>query len=332
MRRHPVVLAVLVAAVVVVGGGLAWGWQTQQVSAAGLASRDRVDSAVAAGRHDEQAAVGLASRSADLAGQALQDASLAALSQAIPAAQAALDASAGKVSDDAVRQRLAGVLAEARAAVTVSQAPADANELAGRLSTAVAAVTTAQQAWAADQAAKAAASAAARPSDPPSARASAKATPTPVDTCKTTYNGPAFYTDAPSATGTGANGDLPASEMAPVSWATDSRGVGYWLVKPATAALEQLNVAFRARFGHNLDIDLAYRSLATQQAMYAALGPKVAAKPGTSNHGWGTAIDVPEWPCEYGKNTSERNWLVANGAQWHWYPDPYEYWHYDYKP
>ena len=66
--------------------------------------------------------------------------------------------------------------------------------------------------------------------------------------------------------------------------------------------------------------------------MYAALGPKVAAKPGTSNHGWGTAIDVPEWPCEYGLHTPERDWLVAHGPAYGWYSESAEYWHFDYRP
>ncbi|HEY0118757.1 MAG TPA: peptidase M15, partial [Cellulomonas sp.] len=278
---HRSAIAAVVAAALVAGGGAAWAWDVRASGAATAQSRDRVASAVAAGQRDEQSAADLSDRSADLVGQGLLGDSAAALSQAIPAAQAVLDASAGKVADDAARQQLASVIALAQAAVDGSAAPARADDLAGQLSSASGAVTAAQQAWEADQAAKAAAAATA------SARAAAaRATPTPVDSCRTTYHGPVFYTSAPSATGTGANGDLPASAMAPVSWAVDSRGVGYWLVKAATASLEKLDVAFRAQFGHDLDIDLAYRDRATQDAMYQALGPSVAATPGTSNHGW----------------------------------------------
>jgi LAS superfamily LD-carboxypeptidase LdcB len=66
--------------------------------------------------------------------------------------------------------------------------------------------------------------------------------------------------------------------------------------------------------------------------MYKALGAAVAAYPGTSKHGWGTAIDVPERPCEYGLHTPQRDWLVANGARFGWYPIASEYWHFEYRP
>lgn len=145
MRRRPVVLAVLVAVGVLIGGGVVWGWATQAVSAAGVASRDRVASAVAANQHDERSAIGLASRSAVLSGQGLLAASVADLSKAITAAQATYDSSA-RVADDAARQHLADVIAEARAALAGSPAPERAHELVLRLSTASADVTSADPA------------------------------------------------------------------------------------------------------------------------------------------------------------------------------------------
>ena len=228
------------------------------------------------------------------------------------------------VADDAARQELSAAIAVAHA-VPASAAPAMAGEILARLTAAAAAVTAAQQEW---QAARS------TPTAHASTRAAPRpATPTPVDTCRTTYNGPAFSTSVPTADGDPtANGRLPASVMAPVPWATDSRGDGYWFASAATASLEELDAAFRAAFGHHLDIDLAYRDHATQVAMYQALGSSVAAYPGTSHHGWGAALDVPEWPCQYGLHTPERDWLVANGPTWHWFPDPSEYWHYDDTP
>lgn len=324
--RRPLVVVLVVAVAFVAGGGAAWGWEARAVSQAGSASRDRVARAVAADRQDDGLATGLAARSAGVAGSDLAGGALDALSGAIPGAQATLDASAGQVADDAVRQELSAAIAVAHA-VRASAAPAVAGEILARLAAAAAAVTAAQQEWQA-----------ARSTPTPTVHASARAaprpaTPTPVDTCRTTYGGPAFYTSVPAAEGDPtANGRLPASVMAPVSWATDSRGDGYWFVKAATASLEELDTAFLAAFGHHLDIDLAYRDYATQVAMYQALGSSVAAYPGTSHHGWGTAFDVPEWPCQYGLHTPERDWLVAHGPTWHWFPDPYEYWHYDYKP
>jgi hypothetical protein len=319
--RRPLVVVLVVAVAFVAGGGAAWGWEARAVSRAGSASRDRVARAVTADRQDDGLATGLAARSAGVAGRDLAGGARDALAQAIPGAQATLDASAGRVADAAVRQELSAAIAAAHG-VPASAAPAVADEILARLTAAAAAVAAAQQEWQAARTAHASARAAPRP-----------ATPTPVDTCRTTYNGPAFYTSVPAVEGDPtANGRLPASVMAPVSWATDSRGDGYWFVKAATASLEELDTAFLAAFGHHLDIDLAYRDHATQVAMYQALGPSVAASPGTSHHGWGTAFDVPEWPCQYGLRTAERDWLVAHGPTWHWFPDPSEYWHYDYKP
>ena len=326
MHRRLVVAVVAVA--LVVGGGAAWVWDAHARDAAGDRSRDRVAVAVAVGGHDEQAAVDLADRSAGLVGRGAATDALAALSQAVPAAQAVLDGSAGKVADDAVRQQLAAVIDAARTALAGSVAPARADDLTGSLSTAAGAVTAAQQAWEADQASQAAKATAVA-----TASASARATPSALDSCATTYEGPPFYTSVPATTGTGTNGDLPASEMTELSWAgTDSLGNGYWLRKDAAAALTALDAAFEPAFGHHLDIDLSYRDLQTQKDMLAALGPNVAAQVGTSHHGAGTAIDVPELPCEYGRHTPQRDWLVTHGPAYGWHPDPNEYWHFDYRP
>lgn len=324
--RRPVAVAVLVLALVA-GGGAAWARDLHTGATAAAQSRDRVAAAVVAGEHDEQSAAGLADRSSGLVAQGLLDDSARALAWAIPGAQAVLDASAGKVADDTVRQQLAAVIAQAQGAVVVAVAPVRADQLTARLSSASTAVSAAEQAWQADQAAKAAATAARA-----SARPSVAATPTPVDSCTTTYNGPPFYTSVPQVSGSGANGDIPASAMTELTWAgKDQKGSGYWLLAGAAAALTRLDVAFQAQFGQHLDIDLAYRNLETQREMYAALGPQVAATPGTSHHGLGTAIDVPEWPCEYGRSTPERDWLVVHGPAYGWYPDPNEYWHFDYR-
>ena len=329
---HRPVVAAVVAAVLVAGGGAAWAIEARVGAGGETVDRDRVASAVAAGMDDEQAASSLADRSSDLVGQGLLDDALAGLSQAIPVAQAVLDGSAGKVADDAVRQQLAAVIERAQAAVAGSVAPSSADELAGELSSSSAAVVAAQQAWEADQAAKAAAARAAA-SASASASAAARATPKAMDSCKTTYNGPPFYTSVPTVEGDPTkNGQIPASAMTELSWAgKDPKGNGYWLVTAAAEALTRLNTAFQAEFGHHLDLDLTYRDLKTQKEMYAALGPKIAATPGKSTHGWGKAIDVPELPCEYGLHTPQRDWIVQHGPEYGWYPISSEYWHFDYK-
>jgi hypothetical protein len=329
---HRSVVAAAVAVVALVAGGsAAWAWDARTQAAADDESRARVAAAVTAGQHDEQSVSRLTDRVAGSAASGLLDDSHTALAGLVQQAQLVLDGSAGQVADDAVRQRLAAALAAAQAGLAAGVASSEVDALAGALSSATDAVTQAQADWSAAQAsasarASAEASASARAA---AASASAAAAGTGAS-CRTTYDGPTFWTSVPTADGDGTNGNIPASAMAPLSWSADSQGHRYWLVTGAAAALEQLNVAFRAQFGHDLDIDLAYRDLATQQEMYDALGPKIAARPGTSNHGLGKAIDVPEWPCEYGLDTPERDWLVAHGPQYGWVASTSEYWHYDF--
>lgn len=157
------------------------------------------------------------------------------------------------------------------------------------------------------------------------------------DRCETTYDGPPFYTSPPTEGGDGSNGRLPESMLQATSWGVDPKGTRYWLRKDATQALERLNAAFRARFGHDLDLDLTYRDYETQVAMRKALG-SIAAVPGTSKHGTGLALDVPELPCEYGWDTPQRAWLIANGPSYGWVQPSWalrngsnpEYWHYEF--
>ena len=157
------------------------------------------------------------------------------------------------------------------------------------------------------------------------------------DRCRTTYDGPPFYTSPPTKGGDGSNGRLPGSMLAATSWGVDPKGTRYYLRTEATAALERLNVAFRAEFGHDLDLDLTYRDYATQVAMREALG-SIAARPGTSKHGTGYALDVPELPCEYGYGTPQHTWLVGTGPSFGWVQPSWarqggsnpEYWHFEY--
>ena len=131
---------------------------------------------------------------------------------------------------------------------------------------------------------------------------------------------------------------MPASALARLpSWANDTMGTPQYLRPDAAAALVRLNDAFRGRFGSAMDIDLTYRSYPDQVAIRAALGT-IAAKPGTSRHGTGNALDVQEWSCIYGFGTEKRDWLVANAPGFGWVSpswaregaDNPEYWHYEY--
>jgi D-alanyl-D-alanine carboxypeptidase len=132
---------------------------------------------------------------------------------------------------------------------------------------------------------------------------------------------------------------MPMSSMCLIPWGTDQIGSPQYLRCDAADALNRLNDAFRTRFGESLAMDLTYRSYDEQVAIAAYYGA-LAAKPGTSSHGLGTALDVQEWPSVYGFGTERYVWLVANAPTYGWfaparvretgaYP---EYWHYEYGP
>lgn len=328
-------VAAAVAAVALVGGAAgAWAHVDRQDRARDeQAAVVRVDDAV--GSRDGDVALWGASDAA--AGRAVtattRDEAGAALAALAEQARATLATTEGKVADDAVRQALATVLAEADAvAADPGPSVATARRVAATLGAAQAAVADAHAQWQQAQAA-----AAARPTRSPAPSGGGAPASTPPS-CETTYSGPPFYTSPATEGGDGSNGKLPPSALAAVSWDVDPRGTPYYLRNDATAALERLNVAFRARFGHDLDLDLTYRDYATQVAMREALGT-VAAVPGTSSHGTGLAMDVPELPCEYGWGTPQRDWLVANGPSYGWVVPSWarqngsnpEYWHFEYR-
>jgi hypothetical protein len=106
----------------------------------------------------------------------------------------------------------------------------------------------------------------------------------------------------------------------------------------AAVALAKLNVAYRQRFGKSICITDSYRNLAQQRSLKSAK-PGLAAAPGTSNHGWGLAVDLCDGPEKYG--TVQYQWLRANGPAYGWdNPDwarsggsgPHEAWHWEYFP
>lgn len=145
-----------------------------------------------------------------------------------------------------------------------------------------------------------------------------------------------FYTSTPETTGDGSNGKIPRSQMAAVDWCVDSQGNAQWFLPEAAAALTALNAEFRRVFGENIAIDMSYRSYATQVQMREAYG-SIAARPGTSNHGTGTAFDTWEWAA-YSFGSARYEWLVANGPAYGWVAPGWaradgsnpEYWHFEY--
>jgi len=169
-------------------------------------------------------------------------------------------------------------------------------------------------------------------------RAWASATGSPSTTQSSTVAPTTEPTRTPTKAAAPSTGVAAASALARLpSWANDTMGTPQYLRPDAAAALVRLNDAFRGRFGSAMDIDLTYRSYPDQVAIRAALGT-IAAKPGTSRHGTGNALDVQEWSCIYGFGTEKRDWLVANAPGFGWVSpswaregaDNPEYWHYEY--
>ncbi|MCV2395854.1 M15 family metallopeptidase [Actinotalea sp. M2MS4P-6] len=240
----------------------------------------------------------------------------------------------GQVDDDSTRDAVTAAVETLTAALGVTepdqQHVAAASAATAALRQAIADLDAAHQSWldarAAEQAAAAAAAARSSYSGDCGGAGSYE-TSTPSATT--------LYTSVPTDDGDGSNGNLPRSAMTALGWCVDSAGHAQWLRSDAAAAMVRLNAAFRAQFGENIAIDLSYRSYADQvraRELYGGL----AAQPGTSNHGWGTAIDTWEWAA-YDFGTPRYEWLVQHGPDYGWYcpaatesGNP-EYWHFEYR-
>ena len=102
------------------------------------------------------------------------------------------------------------------------------------------------------------------------------------------------------------NGEIPASALCPL-WGAP----GHLLRADAAHAFNQLAEAYAADHGEALCITDSYRTYASQVRLKAAK-PRLAARPGTSNHGWGTAVDLCGGIQSFG--TSEHRWMQANAS------------------
>ena len=108
----------------------------------------------------------------------------------------------------------------------------------------------------------------------------------------------------------------------------------------AAASITRLAAAFEAAFGKPLYLSDAYRTYA-QQVSLKALKGKFAATPGTSNHGWGIAVDAASRVNVDG--SEEHRWFEANAPLFGWinpywavdynpYNGEHEPWHWEYIP
>lgn len=112
--------------------------------------------------------------------------------------------------------------------------------------------------------------------------------------------------------------------------ALEDIGGGHMLESQAAAAWRQM-AEDAAKEGITLDLTDSYRSYDAQVDVKRRK-PRLAAKPGTSNHGWGRAIDV--------RSPEARRWVQQNGARYGWIWPSWaqpggskpEDWHFEFNP
>lgn len=124
----------------------------------------------------------------------------------------------------------------------------------------------------------------------------------------------------------GQNGRLSISSLTSI-------GSGHYLRADAAAAYTRMAAAARAD-GITWTITDSYRNFETQvrlaeeKGLYSQGG--LAATPGTSNHGWGLAVDLGGGANRLG--TAQNNWLQSNAHRFGFSTIPREPWHWEYRP
>jgi len=140
------------------------------------------------------------------------------------------------------------------------------------------------------------------------------------------------------------NGEIPSDLLAKVDFG------GYLLEKHAAVKFSALNKAFKSQFGKNFEISGPYRTIDVGINIFdwdlfnrtgacrkkGSNGKTAAAKPGTSKHGWGQAMDIGG----FGKGPGNVyfDWMEQNAKKYGWInpawakkPGPgYEPWHWEY--
>lgn len=120
-----------------------------------------------------------------------------------------------------------------------------------------------------------------------------------------------------------ANGRVPLSAMTPVAnfvpiQSAANTSIGSNLMMPEAA--RQLSIwqtAYKNKFGIDLNCSECYRPLVRQNILwqlYQADGSPVAAVPGTSNHGYGRAIDFGSPVSSFG--TEQHNWMASTAESY----------------
>lgn len=107
------------------------------------------------------------------------------------------------------------------------------------------------------------------------------------------------------------NGEIPAAALCPV-WGAP----GQLLRGDAARAFTALSREYAKAFGRPVCVTDSYRSRSQQVVLYATK-PNLAARPGTSNHGWGTAVDLCGGVESFG--TAQHAWLLSHAPLYGWF-------------
>jgi hypothetical protein len=105
------------------------------------------------------------------------------------------------------------------------------------------------------------------------------------------------------------NGKLQANHLTSI---TGTNGASIQVHSSVQPHLTQMQADAKAA-GVNLSYVSGYRSYADQEYLYRTKPAGIAAKPGTSDHGWGMAIDLDRYSGNWEKTYS---WLIKNMAKY----------------
>ena len=127
------------------------------------------------------------------------------------------------------------------------------------------------------------------------------------------------------------NGQIPDSALCAPSFDAEAR-----MRCDAAEQLEAMNIEYKAHFGVNMSLTDTYRSYSGQVACLRTKGD-LCATPGTSNHGYGVAIDFGGGIQTFG--TPQHKWMDEHAGSWQWvHPDwarnggnKPEAWHWEYR-
>jgi len=107
------------------------------------------------------------------------------------------------------------------------------------------------------------------------------------------------------------NGEIPLEALCPL-WGAP----GHYLRADAAYAFDQLSTEYAKTFGRPICVTDSYRSYA-EQVQVKAEKPSLAATPGTSNHGWGTALDLCGGIQDFDRD--QHHWFALNAPAFGWF-------------